>query len=132
MKITKLWLNETSYSGGSSLDLLADFDNDRHHAVRVEPPHTAREVASALHILAVQIARDQHLEDMATNGDVLTWTPTPETRYHSPHGRYSAPRLQRRFLCTDADGHYGYLWADVSPEAPFTRLDEIKGIQPGA
>jgi hypothetical protein len=66
-KMTRLWHNEI---GGPPsfrrLELRIDFDNDRHHAVQVEPPYSVSEVAMALHTLARNIANDPKLR--STNG----------------------------------------------------------------
>jgi len=61
-ELTKLWL-ETINLGyrRKKLYLRANFDNDRHHAVTVEYPPTAVELARALQALASQISTDPHL-----------------------------------------------------------------------
>lgn len=56
-KPTRLWIND--FEG--RLELRADFDNDRHHARYVEPPHSVEQFAEALHLLAAQVMSDPNL-----------------------------------------------------------------------
>jgi hypothetical protein len=65
-KLTKLWHNEMALPSGDRIELRADFSNDRHHAVLVEPPHGPMELAQALDWLARQIATDPHLQPTST------------------------------------------------------------------
>lgn len=65
-KLTKLWHNEMPLPSGDIIELRADFSNDRHHAVLVEPPHGPIELARALDRLARQIATDPHLQPAST------------------------------------------------------------------
>ncbi len=65
-KLTKLWHNEMMLPTGMSVELRADFDNDRHHAVLVRPPHGPMELAQALDMLARQIANDQNMKPAST------------------------------------------------------------------
>lgn len=65
-KLTKLWHNEIDTPAQYRVELRADFDNDRHHAVLVEEPHGPMELARALDRLARQIATDPHLRPTST------------------------------------------------------------------
>lgn len=65
-KLTKLWHSELALLSGDRIVLRADFTNDRHHAVLVDPPHGPRELARALDLLARQIATDPHLQPTST------------------------------------------------------------------
>jgi hypothetical protein len=63
-RLTRLWLNEIPVTDGKLLvELRADFDNDRHHASQVAPPHGPLDIALALHLMADQIAHDGHLQN---------------------------------------------------------------------
>ena len=60
-QLTRLGWEKWQLSSGLQVELRADFDNDRHHAVLVEPPHGPIELAKGLNRLAAQIATDPHL-----------------------------------------------------------------------
>ena len=65
-KLTRFWNNELDTPGYFRVELRADFDNDRHHAVVVAEPHGPHELARALETLAAQIATDPHLQPTST------------------------------------------------------------------
>ena len=65
-KLVRIWNNELDTPGYFRLELRADFDNDRHHAVAVAEPHGPLELARALERLAAQIATDPHLQATST------------------------------------------------------------------
>lgn len=53
--VTKIWINE-------SKEVQADFSNNRHHAVAIDRPYGAGELARALDHLASNIVRDRKLD----------------------------------------------------------------------
>lgn len=55
--LAKIWINE--FEGRK--ELRTDFTNDRHHAVLIEAPHGAEQIANALSTLAYLIATDATL-----------------------------------------------------------------------
>ena len=65
-KLTKLWHNEINAPTYYRVELRADFDNDRHHAVLVDEPHGPEELARALTVLARRIAGDPKLRPTST------------------------------------------------------------------
>lgn len=57
IKLEKIWINE--FEGRQELRF--DWSNDRHHAVLIQPPHGADQVARALSDASWLIGGDQHL-----------------------------------------------------------------------
>jgi len=63
-QLTKVWLHKFDYGTfDSGMELRVDFSNDRHHAVMVNPPFSAKELNDALLLLARNIINDPHLID---------------------------------------------------------------------
>lgn len=56
-KLTEIWLNNVQ----GYRELRVDFDNDRHHAMMIEPPYDKEAVARAFEQIAANIRRDWKL-----------------------------------------------------------------------
>jgi len=57
--ITSVFLNESRGSG--LMELQVDFDNDRHHAVKILPPFGAKEFVDAMRLISSSIGHDKEL-----------------------------------------------------------------------
>lgn len=62
---------------------------------------------------------------MLPNDAIVEWVPTLDLRWYVKGERY-APVLQRKFVCTTADGLVGTIWAKVFPDATFTRVERTE------
>lgn len=60
--LKKLWLNDSRPHGGNNVEIRFDWDNDRHHAVRIDPPFGRDEVERALESSRRLILRDHKLK----------------------------------------------------------------------
>lgn len=59
-EIERIWINVISARQGLS-ELRLDWDNDRHHAIRIEPPFGREEVARAFESATHLIMTDDNL-----------------------------------------------------------------------
>jgi len=57
-RIEKIWMGVAL----KGYEIRIDFDNDRHHAITINPPAQVEQVAEALKKLANQILNDKNLK----------------------------------------------------------------------
>lgn len=59
-EVTNLWINDTFKHRGY-VELRISFDNDRHHAVKIEEPYDAASLIQSLIIMVHQLETDDNL-----------------------------------------------------------------------